>query len=134
HAGRGDLPRHRDHHRRRDPQLMSEEVVTPAPADEESADARSRPGDTFTRALLASVFVIAACGLVYELIAAAASSYLLGDSITQFSVVIGVYLAAMGLGSYLSRYVAQGLIVRFIDIELMIAVLGGFSAALMFLA
>lgn len=90
--------------------------------------------ETLNRALLASVFVIAACGLVYELIAAAASTYLLGDSITQFSVVIGVYLAAMGVGSYLSRYVVSGLVVRFIDIELMIAVLGGFSAAVMFLS
>ena len=96
------------------------------------AAARS-PNEALTRALLASVFVIAACGLVYELIAAAASTYLLGDSVTQFSVVIGVYLASMGVGSYLSKHVSSGLIVRFIDIELMIAVLGGFSAAAMFL-
>ena len=105
------------------------EVVAP-----EESGAQSRPGDALTRALLASVFVIAACGLVYELIAAAASTYLLGDSVTQFSVVIGVYLASMGLGSYLSKHVSSGLIVRFIDIELMIALLGGFSAALMFLS
>ncbi len=91
------------------------------------------PSEVLNRALLASVFVIAACGLVYELIAAAASTYLLGDSITQFSVVIGVYLAAMGVGSWISRHVATGLVARFIDIELMIAVLGGFSAAAMFL-
>jgi spermidine synthase len=87
-----------------------------------------------TRALLASVFVIASCGLVYELIAAATSTYLLGDSITQFSVVIGVYLAAMGAGSYASRYLVSGIVRRFIDIELLIAVLGGFSAAVMFLS
>ncbi len=90
--------------------------------------------EVLNRALLGSVFVIAACGLVYELIAAAASTYLLGDSITQFSVVIGVYLAAMGVGSYASRYVVSGLVARFIDIELMIAVVGGFSAAVMFLS
>ena len=106
-----------------------DDVVAP-----EKAGAQSAPDEALTRALLASVFVIAACGLVYELIAAAASTYLLGDSVTQFSVVIGVYLASMGLGSYLSKYVASGLIVKFIDIELMIAVLGGFSAAAMFLS
>ncbi len=99
-----------------------------------STAARPAPGEVLTRALLASVFVIAACGLVYELIAAAASTYLLGDSVTQFSVVIGVYLAAMGLGSYLSQHVTRGVIAKFIDIELMIAVLGGFSAAAMFLS
>jgi spermidine synthase len=79
------------------------------------------------------VFVIAACGLVYELIAAAASTYLLGDSVTQFSLVIGVYLASMGVGSYLSKHVASGVIAKFIDIELIIALAGGFSAAAMFL-
>jgi hypothetical protein len=40
-------------------------------------------------ALLASVFVVAACGLVYELAAGTLASYLLGDSILQFSTVIG---------------------------------------------
>ena len=40
-------------------------------------------------ALLASVFVVAACGLVYELAAGALASYLLGDSVLQFSTVIG---------------------------------------------
>jgi spermidine synthase len=54
-------------------------------------------------ALLASVFVVAACGLVYELAAGALASYLLGDSVLQFSTVIGTYLFAMGVGSWLSR-------------------------------
>jgi hypothetical protein len=54
-------------------------------------------------ALLASVFVVAACGLVYELAAGALASYLLGDSVLQFSTIIGTYLFAMGMGSWLSR-------------------------------
>ena len=83
-------------------------------------------------ALLFSVFVVASCGLAYELIAGALSSYLLGDSITQFSTVIGTYLFAMGAGSWLSRYVLRDLVARFIQIELMVGVLGGFSAAALF--
>jgi hypothetical protein len=55
-------------------------------------------------ALLVSVLLIASCGLVYELIAGTLASYLLGDSVTQFSTVIGSYLAAMGIGSWLSLY------------------------------
>jgi hypothetical protein len=51
-------------------------------------------------ALLASVFVVAACGLVYELVAGALASYLLGDSVLQFSTIIGTYLFAMGIGSW----------------------------------
>jgi len=54
-------------------------------------------------ALFISVFVIAACGLLYELAAGALASYLLGDSILQFSTVIGTYLFAMGVGSWLCR-------------------------------
>jgi len=113
---------------------VSEPVVPAGDVSPAKAGAQPPPGEVLTRALLGSVFVIAACGLVYELIAAAASTYLLGDSVTQFSVVIGIYLAAMGVGSYMSKYVTTGLIVRFIDVELMIAVLGGFSAAAMFLS
>jgi spermidine synthase len=86
------------------------------------------------RVLLASVLLIAACGLVYELVAGALASYLLGDSVTQFSTVIGTYLCAMGLGSYLSRGISRGLVARFITVELLVAVVGGWSAALLFLA
>ena len=56
-------------------------------------------------ALLVSVFVVAACGLVYELAAAALASYLLGDSVQQFSTIIGCYLFAMDTGSWLSRFI-----------------------------
>ncbi len=85
-------------------------------------------------ALFATVCLIAACGLVYELVAGALASYLLGDSVTQFSTVIGVYLASMGVGSWLSRYLSRGLASRFVAIELMVAVVGGWSSALLFLA
>jgi len=84
-------------------------------------------------ALLFSVFVIASCGLAYELIAGALSSYLLGDSVTQFSTVIGTYLFAMGAGSWLSKYITRDLVGRFIQIELMVGLLGGFSAIGLFL-
>ena len=86
-----------------------------------------------THALLVSVFIIASCGLVYELIAGTLASYLLGDSVTQFSTVIGTYLFAMGIGSWLSRYVVRNLITRFIQIELAVGILGGFSAPMLFL-
>ncbi len=83
-------------------------------------------------ALLFSVFVISTCGLVYELTAGALASYLLGDSITQFSIIIGVYLSAMGLGSYLSRHMVKNIISVFIEVELLIGLIGGCSAALLF--
>lgn len=82
--------------------------------------------------LLLSVFIISTCGLVYELTAGALASYLLGDSVTQFSIIIGVYLSAMGLGSYLSRYVVKNVISVFIEVEMLIGLVGGCSAALLF--
>ncbi len=87
-----------------------------------------------TYALLFSVFVIASCGLIYELIAGTLASYLLGDSVTQFSTVIGTYLFAMGIGSYLSRFIGKGLVAKFIAIELMVGIIGGFSATALFLS
>ena len=83
--------------------------------------------------LLVSVFVVAACGLVYELIGGAVASYLLGDSVLQFSTVIGCYLFAMGVGSWLSRYLVRALPAHFFRIELMLAVIGGFLPAALFL-
>src|ERR1700727_2242480 len=89
----------------------------------------------FDRILVISVFFVASCGLAYELIAGALSSYLLGDSVLQFSTVIGCYLFAMGVGAHLSRYVRdQDVLARFVDVELAIGLIGGVSAALLFLA
>ena len=83
--------------------------------------------------LLMAVFVIATCGLIYELVAGTQASYLLGDSITQFSTIIGVYLFSMGIGSFLSKYFHGNLLAWFIKIELLVGVIGGFSSALLFL-
>jgi spermidine synthase len=85
-------------------------------------------------ALLVSVFVVAACGLVYELAAGALASYLLGDSVLQFSTVIGCYLFAMGIGSWLSRLVEQQLVAQFLRIELLVGLIGGLMPAGLFLA
>lgn len=86
-----------------------------------------------TPLLFLNVIIIATCGLIYELLAATVSSYVLGDSVTQFSLIIGVYLSAMGVGSYLSRFIDKKVAEKFIDIELAVAVIGGLSAPLLFL-
>jgi len=58
--------------------------------------------------LFISVLLVAACGLIYELVAGTLASYLVGDSVFQFSTIIGTYLFAMGIGSALSRYIHRG--------------------------
>ena len=87
-----------------------------------------------TPLLFLNVLIIATCGLIYELLAGTLSSYVLGDSVTQFSLIIGIYLFAMGVGSYLSSFVEKNIPEKFVDIELAVAVLGGFSAPLLFFA
>ncbi len=85
------------------------------------------------RLLVLSVFVVASCGLAYELIAGALASYLLGDSILQFSSIIGTYLFAMGIGAYLAKYAKdENVLACFIDVELLVALIGGISAAVLF--
>lgn len=87
-----------------------------------------------TPVLFLNVLVIATCGLVYELLAGTLASYVLGDSVTQFSLIIGIYLFAMGIGAWLSRFVEKSLATCFIEVELAVAVLGGASAPLLFLS
>lgn len=85
-------------------------------------------------ALYLNVFVVATCGLVYELLAGALGSYLLGDSVTQFSLVIGLYLSAMGVGAWLSRRIEKNLAAKFLEVELAVALVGGVAVPVLFLA
>lgn len=85
-----------------------------------------------TPLLFINVLIIATCGLIYELLAGTLASYVLGDSVTQFSFIIGIYLFAMGVGSYLSKYIENNVAEKFIDIEYAVAVLGGFSAPILY--
>ncbi len=82
--------------------------------------------------LLFTIFIVSTCGLIYELVAGTLASYLLGDSITQFSTIIGTYLFAMGIGSYLSKFITKNLIEKFIQIEILTGIVGGLSSATLF--
>jgi spermidine synthase len=84
--------------------------------------------------LYLNVLIIATCGLVYELLAGTLASYVLGDSVTQFSLIIGVYLSALGVGAWLSGFVKRNLARVFIEVELGVALLGGASTPLLFLS
>ena len=105
----------------------------PAAADDAPSPAATGRASPLQISLLASVFIVAACGLAYELVAGALASYLLGDSVTQFSTIIGAYLFAMGVGSWLAKYIERDLIARFVQIEIAVGLLGGFAAAALFL-
>ncbi len=84
--------------------------------------------------LLAAIFAAAACAIVYELLIGAVSSYFLGDSVEQFSLTIGCFLFAMGLGSWASRLIHGNLIERFVGLEIALGLVGGLTVPALYLA
>ena len=92
------------------------------------------PTKTKEITLLFGTFIIAICGLVYELLEGTISSYLLGDSIYHFSLVIGLFMSSMGIGAWLSRFINDRLERAFVLLQMLIAILGGFSALILFYA
>ena len=83
-------------------------------------------------ALLVSLLVVALCGIVYELIVGTISSYLLGNSVYQFSITIGLFMFSMGVGSYLTKHLSNNFIENFIAVESAIAIVGGLSGVVLF--
>lgn len=86
------------------------------------------------RLLMLTTLMISGCSICYELIISAVSSYLLGDTVLQYSITIGLYMSAMGLGSYLSKYMKRHLFDWFVFIELGVGIIGGTSSLVLFYA
>ncbi|MEV5988277.1 polyamine aminopropyltransferase [Streptomyces sp. NPDC052051] len=86
-----------------------------------------RPG-TGRFLVLVGVFVCAACGLVYELELVALASYLIGDSVTQASIVLSVMVFAMGIGSLAAKRLRCRAAAGFGALEAALALVGGCSA------
>ncbi|MGC1527533.1 MAG: polyamine aminopropyltransferase [Phormidesmis sp.] len=57
--------------------------------------------------LLLTAAVSSGCGLAAELLLGTLTSYLVGAQALAYGVAVGGFLAAMGLGAYLSRFVAS---------------------------
>ncbi|HEY9738284.1 MAG TPA: hypothetical protein V6D06_18455, partial [Trichocoleus sp.] len=57
------------------------------------------------RLLLAATAVSSSCGLAIELLLGNLASYLVGNQALAYGVAVGGFLAAMGLGAYLSRFI-----------------------------
>ncbi|MGY0017555.1 polyamine aminopropyltransferase [Streptomyces sp. cg35] len=115
---------------------MIEPHVPAPPAGPGLSRSRSGPGraplpvkpGTGRFLVLACVFVCAACGLVYELELVALASYLMGDSVTQASVVLSVMVFAMGLGSLAAKRLRLRAAAGFGLVEAALALVGGCSA------
>ena len=84
--------------------------------------------------LLISILIVALCGITYELIIGTVSSYLIGNSVYQFSLTIGFFMFAMGVGSLLTKLLDERLIRNFILAEMALALVGGSCSLVLFMA
>jgi spermidine synthase len=82
--------------------------------------------------LLGLVLLVAVCGFVYELVIVAMGTYLLGNSVLQVSLVLAAFVSSMGLGSLLSKPLLGAPVVAFVAVECVIAIVGGFSALVLY--
>jgi hypothetical protein len=88
---------------------------------------------TATLLLAVTMFFTGAAGLVNEYVLATVSTYVLGNSVEQFSMVIATMLLAMGAGSWAQRFISDDRIVeKFVFIELALSVLGAFAPTLLY--
>lgn len=83
--------------------------------------------------LICTTFLVGLCSIIYELLVSTATSYFLGNSVRQFSLIIGFYMAAMGVGSFLSRLFTKNLLYNFIIIEIVLGLVGAFSVPLLYI-
>ncbi len=109
---------------------MTSDVIS---AEHEELDDFSQIDSRAEGILLCSILIVAMCGIVYELIIAAVSSYLLGNSIYQFSITVGFFMFAMGIGSYLSQFIRRDLIKNFVRVEVALAIIGGLCSITLFM-
>ena len=84
--------------------------------------------------LMFTTLIISGCSIIYEVLISSVSSYLVGDSIKQFSITIGLYMFAMGIGSYISKFIKRKLFDWFVFVELGVGLLGGISSLILFLS
>lgn len=88
----------------------------------------------YSLTIIFAAFVSGLCSIIYELLIATTASYFLGDSVKFFSLSIGIYMASMGIGTLISKYIDSNLLVRFVQIELVLALIGGFSIPALYFA
>jgi spermidine synthase len=73
--------------------------------------------------LKASIFATGLSGIVAEYVLSTLATYLLGNAIFQWTIVMSLMLFAMGLGSRLSKFFTRRLIDLFVYVEFLLSIL-----------
>ncbi|WP_433605247.1 polyamine aminopropyltransferase [Prescottella agglutinans] len=84
--------------------------------------------------LLAAVAACAACGLVYELALLTLSTSLTGGGITETSLIVAGFVAALGLGALAAKPLLRHAAPSFVAVEVVLGLVGGVSAAALYVA
>ncbi|MGX6509486.1 polyamine aminopropyltransferase [Rhodococcus sp. SJ-2] len=84
--------------------------------------------------LLVAVAACAACGLVYELALLTLSVSLTGGGITQTSLIVAGFVAALGLGALAAKPLLPHAAPAFIGVEVALGLIGGLSATVLYVA
>ena len=105
-----------------------------APASAVSAAGGRLPARAARAALLFATFVCAACGLVYELALITLGGYLIGNTVQQASIVLSVFVFAMGIGALAAKRLQSRPVVAFACIEGVLALVGGLSVLALYAA
>lgn len=79
-----------------------------------------------------SMLFMGCCGLAYEYTLSKISSDLLGNSVQQWAIVIGVMMFFMGVGADIQKHFSdKGLVDKFLIAEIILGILGGFGPILL---
>ncbi len=100
----------------------------------------AEPNSSTTRALggraraflLAAVAACAACGLIYELALLTLSVSLTGGGITQTSLIVAGFVAALGVGALAAKPLLSTAAASFVVVEIVLGLVGGFSAVTLY--
>lgn len=78
--------------------------------------------------LYVAMFVMGACGLAYEYTLSKVAGDILGNSVRQWAIIIGVMMFFMGIGADLQKYLGDKYIIDFFIIfEILIGLAGSFG-------
>jgi len=81
------------------------------------------------------MFFTGACGLIYEYVMSSLSTFILGNSIEQFSLIIGIMMFMMAVAGWVqTQFTDKNLIEKFIIIEILLALVGGFAPIITYYA
>ncbi|AFC54942.1 MULTISPECIES: polyamine aminopropyltransferase [Mycobacterium avium complex (MAC)] len=107
--------------------MSSVDVATAPAAPSAAASGRWRA------LLLAAVAACAACGIIYELALLTLSASLDGGGIVATSLIVAGYIAALGVGALLVKPLLAHAAITFIAVEALLGVIGGLSAAALYM-